>query len=42
MTGAIDVCGAMEILLQKKKAGKFGKVLQEATLVVKNRVQICH
>ena len=34
MTGAIDVCGAMEILLQKKKAGKFGKVLQEATLVV--------
>jgi predicted nucleic acid-binding protein len=34
MTGAIDVCGAMEILLQKKKADKFGKVLQEAALVV--------
>jgi predicted nucleic acid-binding protein len=34
MTGSIDVCGAMEILLQKEKAAKFSKVLQEATLVI--------
>jgi predicted nucleic acid-binding protein len=34
MTGSIDVCGAMEILLQKEKAEKFSKVLQEATLII--------
>jgi predicted nucleic acid-binding protein len=34
MTGSIDVCGAVEILLQKEKAEKFGKLLQEATLVI--------
>ena len=34
MTAAIDVSGAMEILMQKEKAGKFGNTLQEATLVV--------
>jgi predicted nucleic acid-binding protein len=34
MTGSIDVCGAMEILLQKEKAAQFGKVLQEAALVI--------
>jgi predicted nucleic acid-binding protein len=33
MTAAIDVCGAMEILLQKAKARKFSRVLQEAELV---------
>ena len=41
MTGVIDVCGAMEILLQKKKAGKFGKVLQEAALVVAPDLYVC-
>jgi predicted nucleic acid-binding protein len=40
MTGAIDVCGAMEILLQKEKAGKFSKVLQEASLVIAPDVYI--
>jgi predicted nucleic acid-binding protein len=34
MTGVIDVCGAMEILLQKEKADKFSKALQEAALVI--------
>jgi predicted nucleic acid-binding protein len=34
MTGSIDVRGAMEILLQKEKADKFSKVLQEAALVI--------
>ena len=34
MTGVLDVCGAMEILLQKGKADKFSKVLQELTLVL--------
>jgi predicted nucleic acid-binding protein len=34
MTGALDVCGAMEILLQKERADKFGKLLQDATLIV--------
>jgi hypothetical protein len=34
MTGSIDVCGAMEILLQKEKADKFSEVLQEATLII--------
>jgi predicted nucleic acid-binding protein len=34
MIGSIDVCGAMEILLQKEKAEKFSKILQEATLIV--------
>ena len=34
MIVAIDVCGAMEILMQREKAKKFGKVLQEAALVV--------
>ncbi|MDR0597469.1 MAG: type II toxin-antitoxin system VapC family toxin [Treponema sp.] len=34
MTGSIDVCGAMEILLQKEKAFKFSKVLQEAALII--------
>ena len=33
MIGAIDVCGAMEILLQKEKADKFGMILQESSLV---------
>ncbi|MDR1868518.1 MAG: type II toxin-antitoxin system VapC family toxin [Treponema sp.] len=33
MTAAIDVCGAMEILLRKEKARKFSKVLQDAALV---------
>ena len=34
MIGVLDVCGAMEILLQKEKAGKFSKIMQEATLIV--------
>ncbi|MDR2601900.1 MAG: type II toxin-antitoxin system VapC family toxin [Spirochaetaceae bacterium] len=34
MIGAIDVCGTMEILLQKEKSEKFGKILQEATLII--------
>jgi predicted nucleic acid-binding protein len=34
MIGAIDVCGAMEILLQKEKAEKFSKILQEAELII--------
>jgi predicted nucleic acid-binding protein len=34
MIVSIDVCGAMEILMQREKAEKFGKALQEATLVV--------
>ena len=34
MTAVIDVSGAMEILLQKEKAEKFSKTLQESTLVV--------
>jgi len=34
MTVSIDVCGAMEILMQREKAEKFGKALQEAALVV--------
>ncbi|MCL1931745.1 MAG: type II toxin-antitoxin system VapC family toxin [Treponema sp.] len=33
MTATIDVCGAMEILLQKAKAPKFSRVLQEAEFV---------
>jgi len=34
MTVSIDVCGAMEILLQKEKSEMFSKVLEEATFVV--------
>jgi predicted nucleic acid-binding protein len=34
MTGSIDVCGAMEILLRKEKAEKFSKIVQEATLII--------
>ena len=34
MIGAIDVCGTMEILLQKEKANKFSRILQESTFVV--------
>ncbi|MDR1470706.1 MAG: hypothetical protein LBT00_15610 [Spirochaetaceae bacterium] len=34
MTGSIDVCGAMEILMRKEKADKLSKVLKEATLVI--------
>jgi len=34
MTGILDVSGAMEILLQKGKADKFSKVLQELILVL--------
>jgi hypothetical protein len=34
MIGSIDVCGAMEILLRKEKADKFGKILQEAELII--------
>ena len=34
MIAVIDVCGVVEILLHKEKAGKFYKTLQEATLVV--------
>jgi predicted nucleic acid-binding protein len=34
MIGSIDVCGAMEILLQKEKAEKFGKILQDAALII--------
>ena len=34
MTGVLDVCGALEILLQKKKADKFSNILQESTLIV--------
>jgi len=33
MTAVIDVCGAMEVLLRKEKAGTFSKVLREAALV---------
>jgi len=31
---SIDVCGAMEILMQRENAEKFGRALQEATLVI--------
>jgi len=41
MNGAIDVCGAMEILLHKEKAGKFSKVLYESTLVVAPDLYVC-
>ncbi|MCL2881064.1 MAG: type II toxin-antitoxin system VapC family toxin [Treponema sp.] len=34
MTAVLDVCGAMEIILQKGKAEKFAAVLQEASLVI--------
>ena len=34
MTVSIDVCGAIEILLQKEKAGKFADKLREAAFVV--------
>jgi len=34
MIVSVDVCGAMEILMQREKAEKFGKALQEAALVV--------
>jgi len=34
MIVSIDVCGAMEILMQREKAEGFGKALQEAALVV--------
>jgi predicted nucleic acid-binding protein len=34
VTGSIDVCGAMEILLRKEKADKFSKTLKESALVV--------
>ncbi|MDR0497506.1 MAG: type II toxin-antitoxin system VapC family toxin [Treponema sp.] len=34
MTAVIDVCGAVEILLQKKKAKQFSKVLYNAALVL--------
>ena len=34
MTGALDVSGAMEILLHKEKADKYSKILRGATLVV--------
>ena len=34
MTAVLDVCGAMEILMQKEKAGKFSTILEEATLVL--------
>jgi predicted nucleic acid-binding protein len=34
MIGSIDVCGAMEILLRKEKADKFGEILQEAELII--------
>ena len=33
MTAVVDVCGAMEILLKKEKAGIFSKLLQEASFV---------
>jgi predicted nucleic acid-binding protein len=34
MIGSIDVCEAMEILLQKEKSEKFSKILQEAALTI--------
>ena len=34
MTVVLDVSGVMEILLQKEKADKYHKVLQESTLVI--------
>jgi hypothetical protein len=34
MTGSLDVCGALEILLRKKKAGKLSKIVQEAALII--------
>ena len=34
MTGAMDVSGAIEVLLQKEKSNKFSRVLKEASLVV--------
>ena len=34
MTGVIDVSGAIEILLQRGKAGKFERALQEAAYVI--------
>jgi predicted nucleic acid-binding protein len=34
VTGIIDVCGAMEILLRKEKADKFSGVVQEASLII--------
>jgi predicted nucleic acid-binding protein len=33
MTAVIDVCGVMEILLHKEKAGKFTGVMREASLI---------
>jgi predicted nucleic acid-binding protein len=41
MIGAIDVCGAMEILLQKEKANKFSKILQDAALIIAPDLYIC-
>jgi predicted nucleic acid-binding protein len=40
MIGSIDVCGAMEILLQREKAKKFSKILQEAALIIAPDVYI--
>ena len=34
MTAVIDVCGAVEILLRKEKAGIYNKILQEAIMVL--------
>ena len=34
MIGVIDVSGAVEILLQKEKADKFSRILQEAAIIV--------
>jgi predicted nucleic acid-binding protein len=33
MIVVIDVCGAMEILLKKEKAGKFNLIMQNAALI---------
>ena len=41
MTCSIDVCGAMEILLQKEKSRKFCKVLQEAAFVTAPDLYVC-
>jgi len=34
MIGTIDVCGAVEILLQKEKSAQFSRILQEAATIL--------
>ena len=41
MTVVMDVSGVMEVLLQKEKAGKFCKTLQESSLVIAPDLYVC-